>query len=305
MSDNISYKKFLQLLKEGEIDAAVRYKNEFVPDKIYKFMNLPEDRDELCRRIEQIIQGKIWLSKKKALNDIYELEMIDFSKFSPEEKQYYDTNINELELTCFTREIKNQAMWGYYANGKYGICIEYVVKNKNNLYPVEYIKEKRDYATLYKRFYLQKEQLAKNLNIQFPQSPSQIGSCLVKALQSTFCFKDFSWAHEKEIRVVSKKVKTQLEEILDEDFVNDYDEKGSLHNLDDFNLRISKIWFLSQKDSASNKLCNYICEKISKNRYEKCLSTIPKITYDEFQSEIKAGIFLQKYEAVVCCEQMF
>ena len=153
MSDSISYNKFLQFLEEGEIDAAVRYKNEFVPNKIYKFMKLPEGKNELFQRIEQIIKGEIWMSKKRYLNDPFEFEMIDLMRFSPDERLYYDTNINELEITCFSKTVNNQAMWGYYACGKYGLCIEFSVENKDMLYPVEYIKRKPDYSKIYKNFF--------------------------------------------------------------------------------------------------------------------------------------------------------
>lgn len=304
MSDNISYNKFLQLLEEGKIDAAGRYKNEFVPDKIYKFMKLPEEKNELVQRIEQIIKGEIWMSKKRYLNDPFEFEMINLMRFSPDERLYYDTNINELEITCFSETVNNQAMWGYYACGKYGLCIEYSVENKDRLYPVEYIKRKPDYSEIYKNFFALKDQLMDDINLKFPHMPPDDHRAIIKMLQSMFCYKDISWKHEKEIRCILKREPSELDEILKDDCLGGC-SRGSLHNLSACGIRINKIYFADHQSESVKELCDYICRNISQERYDEFCCHISNVKYNELQKGVKSGYFAEKYKEIFCREVNF
>lgn len=130
MKNNIDYSIFINYLMKGDILAAKKYKEKYIPSKIYKFMKLPEEKDELLQRIEQIIKGKIWMSKKGYLNDPFEFEMIDLMQLSLDERLYYDTCINELEITCFSEMVCNQAMWAIMRVGNMDYVLNFLLRIK-------------------------------------------------------------------------------------------------------------------------------------------------------------------------------
>lgn len=286
------------------MQAAEKYKNEFVPKKIYKFMDLPEDRVALRQRVDQIILGKIWMSKKVCLNDFLEFEMIDFSHFTPEEKLYYDESANELELACFTSNMDNQAMWGYYARGKYGLCIEYTVDDKKRIYPVEYIKSKVDYADMYKWFQYVKMELMRQ-NYSFPFVPDKNVEIKIKALQTMFCYKDKSWSHEKEIRIFSKKQDDELGNIIGKNSYDDINDLGSLHDLENLGIRISRIFYVEHQPNQAKALGEFICKEINRQRFNDFRCRTHEIEYSDLQKQIKLGFFSHQYEEVFCKEKNF
>lgn len=304
MKNNIDYIIFINYLMKGDILAAKKYKEKYIPSKIYKFMKLPEEKDELLQRIEQIIKGKIWMSKKRYLNDPFEFEMIDLMQLSLDERLYYDTCINELEITCFSEMVCNQAMWGYYASGKYGLCIEFSVENKDMLYPVEYIKEKPDYSKIYKNFFARKAQFVGDINLKFPHMPSDDHFAIMEMLQTMFCYKDLSWKHEKEIRCILKSEPSELDKILKNDCEMNC-TRGSLHNFSECGIRINKVYFANHKRESVKELCDYICRNINKERYDEFCCNISNVKYEDLQEGVKSGCLSEKYKEIFCGEINF
>lgn len=131
---------------------AMRESKKHIPDTIYKFCSLTykEKKDPLDEsKLETLKNNEIWLSKCSELNDPFEGQMFmlsekDFSRnYLPNEikLEYGVKNIEELESllserrnkycqASFSKNFSDVQMWGYYANGCRGYCVEYKVLSK-------------------------------------------------------------------------------------------------------------------------------------------------------------------------------
>lgn len=177
-------KKFVKnYFNKDEEDKAkwLEYKNEKMPDSLFKYTRANEHVYDI------ICDDLLFLPKIEKLNDPYEIQLFyDINKIAKEfsfknrkvvkkivdgaeiEAEYYNEmkpedkkelndiihEINEdiknkISITCFAERNDINPMWAHYTNNHEGICIEYDLKNWNNLFlkslcfPVNYV-EKND-----------------------------------------------------------------------------------------------------------------------------------------------------------------
>lgn len=74
--DNFSWKNFVELAKQDEsglFSKARGYASKYVPSYLYKYTSFPQREQDIDSRIEQLVQGELWLSKRFILNDPFEL----------------------------------------------------------------------------------------------------------------------------------------------------------------------------------------------------------------------------------------
>ena len=250
VNNMFSFREYLRKSKANEFDGN-EYLRSFIPDKVYKYFSFPkmdsiEETDiEIKKRMTQLEEGKVWLSKRANLNDPFELSCI-CGNLSDEAKQYVDEVCETREILCLTTSPLNKLMWAHYADSYMGYCIEFSTKGNfpssylpdaqiKGMIPVEYINEKQDYSHEIEQFVRAKNEGATNSQSdedKFMSLFSKLSKCplVLRAVEAMFVYKDASFSYENELRFITYPADDENLSSL-----------GHLHELNSLGLKITKI----------------------------------------------------------------
>lgn len=148
----MSTEKHLQLLMDGELEAAEKERIKDIPDYLYKFYALSSSgygRNDI-RRLKTLGKGNLWLNSLLEYNDPFEGLGIyfDIDKFSvlgiqcSYVEEVEKNLVNMFGTSSFTEEINNISMWAYYANNHKGFCVKFRIKNKKCFYKIHYMDKR-------------------------------------------------------------------------------------------------------------------------------------------------------------------
>ena len=265
--DNFSWKNFVELVKQDEsglFSKARGYASKYVPSYLYKYTSFPQREQDIDSRIEQLVQGELWLSKRFILNDPFELFMVSIDNSSKEAREYYNNVMNEKEIACFSTSGTNKLMWAHYANSYSGICVEYVSQKVNMSY-------------LYENFYKMKGDLFSK-----DKKRREEAEKLAFYLEPIFYYKDIVWQYESEMRIVRPQP-------------NNDNAMGHLHSLYDLGLEIDSFICGINASCETKNLLQSLCKKINhvkrKNIMEKLLNSGEKVS----EAEVHGFILEKKY----------
>lgn len=250
VNNMFSFREYLRKSKANEFDGN-EYLRSFIPDKVYKYFSFPkmdsiEETDiEIKKRMTQLEEGKVWLSKRANLNDPFELSCI-CGNLSDEAKQYVDEVCETREILCLTTSPLNKLMWAHYADSYTGYCIEFSTKGNfpssylpdaqiKGMIPVEYINEKQDYSHEIEQFVRAKNEGATNSQSdedKFMSLFSKLSKCpfVLRAVEAMFVYKNASFSYENELRFITYPADDE-----------NLSSSGNLHELNDLGLKITKI----------------------------------------------------------------
>lgn len=244
----------------------------FVPRRVYKYSVIPNDDIKAKERFQQLIDGQIWLSKTKYLNDPFELEHMSLKNSSQEARDYYYKKKPEIEILSLAQSPFNKLMWSHYANSYKGFCIEFGVSNKCSIEPVFYENRLRDLSNAYQSFYENRQNLF---------SSGSKGDTIYKDLlriQYPLLAKDACWSYEHEFRIIRSS--------------DDLSGKGHLYQLEDLGLYIKKIIVGSQCEQTHVDEFIKSIELINGSRLAKRKDNLSKAQY------LKKGSFHDDIELV-------
>lgn len=213
---------------------AMRTAKKELPDKIYKYCSLSigdvVDLDK--KKMYSLENNKIWMSDCSALNDPYEGMYAFVEEQIGEQKNkilryLIDRINNERDMyiqSSFSYDSNNVLMWGHYANGCRGYCIEYAVTSKQNLFPVQYLAKRPLLSSV------THNQTVKNNIKKIERSVNEIEDPeeFITYVLYIQAMKGLCWSYEKEVRLVE---------------VGSAGEHGKCGNVDseDYGLKTSKI----------------------------------------------------------------
>lgn len=186
---------------------AMRNGKEELPSKIYKFCSLSTGSDKSLdeAKLYSLENNKIWMSDLLSLNDPFEGEWGLIDKNIENDSQPMLSLLREKMMherdmyiqTSFSYEFSNILMWGHYANGCRGYCIEYTVESQECLFPVQYLDKRlllssitNDKIVAENLFQMQKS---------FSKCDPDESILYMLYLQS---IKSNIWQYEKEVRLV-------------------------------------------------------------------------------------------------------
>ncbi len=208
----MDFDKFLNLIEEGKLNEAIQYKNNYIPNLLYKYYNLSDDEELNEKRLSTLEQGKIYLSLINQFNDPFEGKAFTFlddetvheeiCRFKCEEFiEYYNKHTR---ICCFANpdeKNQNMPMWAHYANSHKGFCVEYKLDEyqKSSIYPVLY-----NPARIVGNYFIGmlKMNTLKIFNSKLKLENYKISQYDFLVLLSLTC-KHCSWRHEKEYRALS------------------------------------------------------------------------------------------------------
>ena len=130
---------------------ATEYKNKFIPNVLYKYNSLLDDRyvdfkEENQKRLDSLKENKLWVSHYKKFNDPFEFKMmtIDTERLNDTEwkiehiESCLDLFKDRTLISCFSSDGNNMPMWAHYANNHKGYCVKYSVLKPGSIFPVLY-----------------------------------------------------------------------------------------------------------------------------------------------------------------------
>ena len=156
------YDDFLKIPLFTKDSVSEGYKDEYIRNKltnnsIYKFIPFSEDEDFNDRKINLLVERKLWVSCHWCFADKNEVATscnprVIARKASISEKavRFFVNTTKELyDVSCFTYGT-NEFMWENYANGRNGFCLRFDVINTDMFYPIIYLnKNKIDFTDDY------------------------------------------------------------------------------------------------------------------------------------------------------------
>lgn len=199
------FKQFLELYMKGHRKEAYLLKHCNIPNKLYKYMRIDD------KRINALLNGQIWFSIPRELNDPYdcygvywnEHDLSNLFKDVLPPQVFEKQTVNDIAMgaikslrehirvTCFSEELYSMPLWAHYADNHRGICVEYDFSQLGPdesfiqyLYPVGYDIERYDITDLLKRSF--------SMNID----------SRIYLLFFLMLLKHKSWEYEKEWRIL-------------------------------------------------------------------------------------------------------
>lgn len=210
---------------------AMRDAQKDIPDKIYKYCSLSSDKNDALnnKKLDSLKNNQIWLSDFSSLNDPFEgmFCLIDDENDKECNKFLKDQLLHSRDdyiQASFSYNNNNVLMWGHYANGCRGFCVEYSVLFKDYLFPVIYTKERPLLSSL------SSDDRVINSLSSIERSSDKAKD--VKEFLKYFLFiqsiKSDVWAYEQEVRVIEFGQATRT-------------SKSGNVNINDYGLEVSKI----------------------------------------------------------------
>ena len=208
--------------EEGNVLSVKRVKEykDKIPKKIYKYCSLSASKLDSLNdsKLKTLKCNQVWLSACDSLNDPFEGQIFYYPDDKDDEplpekyqkdglkcykdvKELLEKDRDKFIQTSFSEDYTNNLMWGHYANGCLGYCVEYDVIDTDFLFPVVYT-EKRvvafGYSSDKKREKMISKSLAEIMRNFFAIGPGESISYMLY-LQS---LKNAEWEYEKEIRLI-------------------------------------------------------------------------------------------------------
>ena len=266
---DFSWDIFRELFLQNKFDEADKYRETNMPDKIYKFVSLDKNIDQLkifksenlnTRKFETIENNKLWLSKLDSLNDPFEYKAIYFDKKTEIKYKYppglieYVLNYakNIFKIASFTISFDdNMPMWAHYANNHEGFCIEYEVNNPRYLYPISYENNRQEVTKTVFKFIqemmdeIDKENLSEN-NFKYIR---QIRMFIIYSI-----IKHKKWTYEDEYRIVFYDINSE--------------NNGKLISLNEIGLKTKQIYIGYNCDREHKIELQRIANKLNINCFQ-------------------------------------
>ncbi|MBR2388507.1 MAG: DUF2971 domain-containing protein [Clostridia bacterium] len=213
---------------------AMRTAKKELPNKIYKFCSLSlkkgDDLDK--KKLYSLENKKIWMSDCSVLNDPYEgmYAFVD-ERIEKEKNEFFELLINKIKnqrdmyiQSSFSYKYDNILMWGHYANGCRGYCVEYEISSKQHLFPVQYVNKRPLLASI-----TDSDEVKNNLNkIKISFDKIKDDEEHIAYMLYVQAIKDLSWSYEKEVRLIEMGCAEN-------------GEKCGNVDCEDYGLKISKI----------------------------------------------------------------
>lgn len=176
-----------------------KYKNKFVPKYLYKYWSL--DSHYIDVNLKNILDGKIWMPNALTLNDPFEFQMIKDCLSENKRLEFRNDILGRNSVLSLASSPKNYLMWSHYGNAHKGICLEFKVNDKNNIYPVVYVDKQEDLTADIQEWL----ECKGNLVSKNPVDWSDEERKLMEKVHKTMIYKMRCWSYEEEFRIIGRE----------------------------------------------------------------------------------------------------
>lgn len=228
--DNSEWETYFDLC-EKDILEANDYRHSLVPRTLYKFYPLFDNSEVSKERLNNLRQGKLWLSTYKSLNDPIDLspyyldvEKLKAGNYSDQTIELFDKFLSQsmrdkIVICSFTtKPWDSMIMWAHYANSHKGFCVEYEVENPHYMWDIYYGKRRFGIANTVINYFYGK------------MDPKKSSDRYTAVLLQQALVKGKDWEYEQEYRILQWK----------DDFP-EFDEFGGLVDAESMGVKPIKI----------------------------------------------------------------
>jgi len=276
---------YYQYLFDGDIQKFDTERKKSIPSTLCKFVSLGNNKCENRKRFKTLANEKIWISPADSMNDPFE-----FSAMTIDEKGLIDAGIPKKIVRQVKEQInqnlrdaigisslsdhgnQSMAMWGYYANGFQGFCVEYDVIDPKVIYQVSYepnrISIQRLITEVTKVAAMVEEGNTERIADFDNLTPREALDRDYKILSFQLVMKHVSWSHENEYRVLFPLDGGPLYENYD----GKTPGKGWNVELKHVGLKTSRIIIGINCDTKNKKTLKAISEKLGVDCYQQVIS---------------------------------
>lgn len=212
--NKMDFDKYIDLIENEEYENAVKYKNSFIPDKLYKYYWLDDNDNNNKLRLDTLSNNQLYLSPIADFNDPFEGKAFKFNNnellnkgWNREIIDYFMDRLNTSERVCCLTNVKekqnNMPMWAYYSNNHNGFCVEYEIREEQKMfiYPVIYEETRLPGNFLLTSLINGIVKMIKN-GQSIDEMSGRI-SMLNHMAYLSLTVKHKSWSHENEYRILS------------------------------------------------------------------------------------------------------
>ncbi|WP_199613806.1 DUF2971 domain-containing protein [Paenibacillus alkalitolerans] len=196
-----------------------------IPDTVYKYFSLTDDKELNELKFKTIEDKKIYLASPKELNDPFESNayfyrserLSRYSRLKHVNGRIIDDFASFSLFSSFTSNgINSMPMWAHYANNHRGFCLSYDLNQEYNLsmkgcmLPVQYTDKRIDITPIMET--IVSETLKKIKEAKWKENKTVLmdNMMLIWVIAYLSCLKHVSWSYEKELRVVIGRKDTRL-----------------------------------------------------------------------------------------------
>lgn len=187
----------------------------YVPEVLYKFYSLSNDRCLNKKKIATLQNGQIYMSDIKDFNDPFDGKAFYYDSEELKGIERLSRHKGKLidDFTVFHKgaaltenDMNCMPMWAHYSNNHQGYCVAYDMKNPRNLplaactFPVQYTAQRLDITSFMKKY---ANMLSEEVDRQVEQGIRQVlvrDWSLIYLAQYLCNIKHLSWEYEREFR---------------------------------------------------------------------------------------------------------
>lgn len=196
-------KVFFGYIAAHDVEKAMKYAEENVPDYLYKYYSLTDNEDLNKKKLDNLRENKNWFDSPINQNDPLDSMMACVDK-SKEEEGHIDTieymlnKLRESHLICSFSEagVEQLPMWAFYANEHRGFCVKYKVFKKKIVWRILYEENRMPVYTIPLHLI---EEMEKSEKLGHETEDLIHYRYLTFLLLST---KHISWSAEREFRII-------------------------------------------------------------------------------------------------------
>lgn len=206
-------KIFFDFLQNHDIDNAMKYLVQGIPNYLYKFYSLSseskKENDELNqKKLKTLSTNCNWYDTPDKQNDPFDMK-IPYIDREFAQKYNADSVIvdgmcdllktfqDNIVICSFTElDANNMPMWAYYSNNSQGYCVKYQVRKKELIQRIFYEPERINVLSILVSLY--KSMLDFMENNQETQELKWLTAIMINILNC----KHISWQNEKEHRII-------------------------------------------------------------------------------------------------------
>lgn len=250
-----SHEKYITLIENADTRGSYspkEYKQRFVPKRVYKYLPL-DPIDLKYKRLQGLLDGKIWASGPDYLNDPFEYKCLIYETRKEDEGDFYSEVLSHNTVFSVTTSKTNKLMWAQYADSHRGICLEFEVEDTDYIYPVTYIGEKIDCTKEFQEWLNIKDGILKMPNARISAKER---ACL-ESIRRIMFYKDSAWRHEKEFRIVVRNYWEKADDSI-----------GFMCPIQDMRLKLKRIIIGYRCQEHNRRLIREVVEAINKKKID-------------------------------------
>lgn len=201
--EKFSYDEYIRLVgtkKNIWDEPEEKYKKQFIPSVLYKYWSFTSNH--IDENLEKLCDGKIWMPIACTLNDPFEFQMLSDRLEEHERMSFRVDTLGRNSILSLCNSYNNNLLWAHYGYGHSGLCIEFEIENKSQIFPITYCQKQVDVTDDIEQWLgIKNVVLSKN-----PQQWTANERCSLSKVQKIMFYKHCDWEYENEYRIIGRDI---------------------------------------------------------------------------------------------------